>query len=106
MPHENEQYHFLEYIGKKVRDMKCRRTVSALFADIKGSILYGPRSKKTCLGGFGNNKGADQTAQLRSLISAFVISLLGSIIPQSTCYKRNFNFLAIVSACSLAVLFG
>ena len=43
-------------------------------------ILYGPRREKTCLRGFGNNKGADQTAHLRSLISSFVIRFLKSII--------------------------
>ena len=40
----------------------------------------GPRRKKTCLRRFANNKGADQPAHLRSLISAFVIRLLESII--------------------------
>ena len=37
-------------------------------------IAYGPRREKTCLRGFANNKGADQPAHPRSLISAFVIS--------------------------------
>ena len=31
---------------------------------------------------FANNKGADKPAQMRSLISAFVIRLLGSIISE------------------------
>ena len=35
---------------------------------------------KTCLWWFGNNKGADQPAHPRSLISTFVIGLLESII--------------------------
>ena len=43
-------------------------------------ILYGPRREKTFLRRFENNKGADQPAHLRSLISAFVIRLLESII--------------------------
>ena len=38
----------------------------------------GPRRDKTCLRGFANNKGADQPAHPRSLISAFVIRLLES----------------------------
>ena len=42
--------------------------------------LPGPRREKTCLWGFVNNKGADQPAHPRSLISAFVIYLLESII--------------------------
>ena len=38
------------------------------------------RARKPDFGGLGNNKGADQPAHLRSLISAFVILLLESII--------------------------
>ena len=43
-------------------------------------IFYGHHCQKTCLQGFGNNKGADQPAHPRSLISAFVIPLLESTI--------------------------
>ena len=43
-------------------------------------ISYGPRREKTCLRRFANNTGADQPAHPRSLISAFVIHLLASII--------------------------
>ena len=42
--------------------------------------LYGARCKKTCFLWFANNKGADQPVHLRSLISAFVICILESII--------------------------
>ena len=42
----------------------------------------GPHRKKTCRRGFANNTGADQSAHPRSLISAFVIRLLESIIPR------------------------
>ena len=42
--------------------------------------LFGPRREKTCLQRFANNKDADQPAHPRSLISAFVIRLLESII--------------------------
>ena len=41
---------------------------------------YGPRREKTCLWWFVNNKGVDQYAHQCSLISAFVIRLLESII--------------------------
>ena len=41
---------------------------------------YGPRRVKTCLPGLANNTGADQPAHPRSLISAFVIRFLKSII--------------------------
>ena len=40
---------------------------------------FGPRREKTCLRGFANNTGADQSAHPRSLISAFVIRFLESI---------------------------
>ena len=42
----------------------------------------GPRREKTCLRWIANNKGADQPAHPRSLISAYVICLLESIIPK------------------------
>ena len=40
----------------------------------------GPQREKTCLRGFANNTGADQPAHPRSLVSAFVIRFLESII--------------------------
>ena len=43
-------------------------------------VLFGPRRKKTCLRGFANNTSADQPAHPRSLISAFVVRFLESII--------------------------
>ena len=43
-------------------------------------LLFGPRREKTCLRGLANNTDADQTAHLRSLISAFVIRYLESFI--------------------------
>ena len=46
------------------------------------TFLFGHRHDKTCLVGFANNKGADQPAHQRSLISAFVIRFLISIISQ------------------------
>ena len=42
--------------------------------------LNGPRHKKNCLRGFVNNTCQDQSAHPRSLISAFVIRFVGSII--------------------------
>ena len=42
--------------------------------------IYGPRREKTFLRGFANNTGADQPAHSRSLISAFVIHFLESIL--------------------------
>ena len=42
--------------------------------------IIGPRCEKTCLQRCANNKGADQPAHPRRLISTFVIRLLKSII--------------------------
>ena len=42
--------------------------------------LFWPRHKETCLPGYANNKGTDQLAHSRSLISAIVVCLLESII--------------------------
>ena len=47
---------------------------SKLPGDLK---IYEPGHEKLCLMSYANNKGADQTAHPRSLISAFVCSLLG-----------------------------
>ena len=44
------------------------------------SIYIGPQCEKTCLRRFAKNKGTDQPAHTCSLISAFVIRLLESII--------------------------
>ena len=44
------------------------------------NIKIGPRCDKTCLWGFANNKIADQPAHPPSLVSAFVIRVLESII--------------------------
>ena len=43
-------------------------------------LKYGPRREKTCLRRFANNTGADQPAHPRSLINAFVIRFLESVI--------------------------
>ena len=45
-----------------------------------GHFIYGPRREKTCLRGVANNTGAYQPTHPRSLISAFVICILKSII--------------------------
>ena len=49
-----------------------------LFVSLK---LFGPRHTKMCLMTFANNKGADQPAHPRSLISTFVVRCLDSIMP-------------------------
>ena len=47
---------------------------------LKMVIRNGPRREKTCLRRFADNPGTDQPAHPRSLISAFVIRFLQSII--------------------------
>ena len=47
-------------------------------------VTFGPRREKTCLRGFANNTCADQPVHPRSLISAFVIRFLESIISRLT----------------------
>ena len=42
--------------------------------------VNGPRREKTCLREFANNKGADQPAHPRSLISAFAVRFLEMFI--------------------------
>ena len=48
---------------------------------------------------FANNKGADQPAHPRSLISAFVIYILVSR-DIKTCYKRSFTILTSLCRCA------
>ena len=52
-----------------------------LLANLLGlKLTVGPRCEKTCLRRFANNTGADQPAHPRSLIRAFVIRFLESIM--------------------------
>ena len=53
---------------------------AALMGYRRCEILYGPRSEKTYLLRVANNKSADQPSHTCSLISAFVIRPLESII--------------------------
>ena len=58
-------------------------------------LVYGPRHEKTCLPRFANSTTADQPAHPRSLISAFVIRLLESVI--STLATNKFSSFKLVS---------
>ena len=65
--------------------------LSSLVCEILVLISYGPRREKTRLRGFANNKGADQPAHPRSLISVFVIHLLEIVISRlATCKILSF----------------
>ena len=51
---------------------------------------------------YANNKGADQPAHTRRLISAFVIRLFENTRIILSCYMDNFNMMHVASRCSLA----
>ena len=57
------------------------RTAGQLVASY-ASPSFGLRREKTCFRWFANNKGADQPARPRSLISAFVVRVFETIIPR------------------------
>ena len=60
-------------------------------------IANGPQREKTCLRWFANNKGADQPAHPRSLISTFVIRLLERIISRLAMSEISIFLLVSVS---------
>ena len=62
--------------------------------NIRFYCSYGPHREKTCLRWFANNKGADQPAHLRRLISAFVVCVLENIPKLAT---SKFSFFKVVS---------
>ena len=64
--------------------------------------IYEPGHEKMCLMSYANNKGADQPAHLRSLISAFVVCCLDSII--SLDYIAEISRLQLVSVAAKAGL--
>ena len=53
--------------------LKCSTIFSIIF-------IYEPGHEKMCFMSYANNKGADQPAHPRSLISAFVVRCLVSVI--------------------------
>ena len=61
--------------------LACHNHLLLLFKQLYHEVQLscGPRPEKTCLRRFAKNKGADQHAQMGSLISAFAIRLLESI---------------------------
>ena len=57
----------------------CLSCISPI--SIKRPLIIGPGLAKMCLMPYANNKGADQPAHPRSLISTFVVHCLDSIMP-------------------------
>ena len=69
--------------------------------------LFGPRREKTCLRGFANNKGADQPAHPRRLISAFVIRVIGSTISRlATRENSTFLLVSVAEETGLSLAFS
>ena len=62
------------------------------------NIIWAAKSDKICFMPYANNKGTDQPVHPRSLISAFVVRCLGSIIPPVSIYE----ILRLASLCSWA----
>ena len=54
--------------------------VLSCFILLSNRSTYGPGHAKMCLMPYANNKGADQPAHPRSLISTFVVRCLDSMI--------------------------
>ena len=71
---EKESKQIRSYTGEVVLKCSLSHGLAQLF---KACIVM---SKETCLRGVANNKGAEQPAHPRSLIRAFVIRFLESII--------------------------
>ena len=64
---------------------------------IVNRIIYGLRRKKIGRQGLANNKGSGQPAHPRSLISAFVIRLLKSIISRLATFGISIFYLVSVT---------
>ena len=50
--------------------------MASIYTCIRDTNIYEPGHEKMCLMSYANNKGADQSAHVRSLISAFVVRCL------------------------------
>ena len=80
---ENELYHFIYVSFSLLESRKFRPFVSLIYCILQ---LYGTDDsnelghEKMCLMPYANNKGADQPPHPRSLISAFVVRCLDSMM--------------------------
>ena len=64
----------------------------------RSTRIFGPGHVKMCLMPYANNKGTDQPAHLRSLISTFIVRCLDSILPLVPISKISRLKLASVAA--------
>ena len=75
---------------------KVKKKISLHYLDNR----FEPGHEKMCPMSYANNKGADQSAHPRSLISAFIVRCLDSIISlDSAEYSQNFKTLASFCGC-------
>ena len=91
----------------QVYNAPCLQFVAHYICDrtsIQGLVIYETsfesRHENMCLISYANNKGTDQPAHPRSLISAFVVRCLDSII------SRNFKTLASFCGCASRFVSG
>ena len=77
-PLRNKQTHRKILLCKKVDWEELKNHISEFGKSL--SHTFEPGHEKMCLMSYANNKGADQPAHPRSLISAFVVRCLDSII--------------------------
>ena len=84
-----EKEYFTESLLMKFINLNKIRFAAVLFGACLSKCLqsnndemniYEPRHEKMCLMSYANNKGTDQPAHLCSLISAFVVRCLDSIM--------------------------
>ena len=73
-----------------------------VFSPCPGLYTCEPGHEKMCLMSYANNKGADQPAHLRSLISTFVVHCLDNIIPLVS--KSEISSLMLASVAEQASL--
>ena len=85
----------------KVEPGQCAFRFSFIVTSVCFIQLYNvcePGHEKTCLMSYANNKGADQPAHPRSLISAFVVRCLDSVMSLVSVTKISSLMLASVAA--------
>ena len=71
------------------------------------NFIFEPGHEKTCLLSYANNKGADQPALPRSLISAFVVRCLDSLMSLDSVTKiSSFMLASVAEQASLSLIWS
>ena len=87
-------FHYISYAvvhDKSDKDLVCSWSTSV-------SSIYEPGHEKMCLMSYANIKGADQPAHPRSLIRAFIVRCLDSILSLDSIAEISRLYLASVAA--------